>query len=121
MWQNRIPAQSDGCAVPENRRAPPSNPSSAPKNGFTALFYLRNKQSTHTTKLENHPMAKSDYLSPNDESFAAQLQTFKNTIGGYAAMLGVSPAQVTAQAADGRLLPIYVLACQAMLRNGGIR
>jgi hypothetical protein len=63
---------------------------------------------------------KSDYLDYTDDGFAAQLETFKNTIGGYAAMLGLSPAQVTAQAADADYFQ-YVLACQAMMRNGGIQ
>lgn len=65
-------------------------------------------------------MAKSDYLSPNDESFAAQLQTFKNTVGAYSVMLGLSPAQVTAQAADADYFQ-YVLACQSIMRNGGVQ
>lgn len=40
-------------------------------------------------------MARSDYLSANDDAFNAQLQTFKNAIGAYAAAIGVTPAQVT--------------------------
>jgi hypothetical protein len=45
-------------------------------------------------------MPKSDYLNPSDPPFAAQLLTFKNAIGGYAPGLGLTPAQVTTQAAD---------------------
>jgi hypothetical protein len=45
-------------------------------------------------------MPKTNYLQSNDESFAAQLQTFKTGIGAYAATLGVTEAQTTAQAAD---------------------
>jgi hypothetical protein len=31
-------------------------------------------------------MAETNYVITRDDGFAAQLQTFKNTIGGYAAM-----------------------------------
>ena len=62
-------------------------------------------------------MAKSSYISPADEGFAAQLQTFKNAIGAYSATLGVTPAAVTAQAADADYFS-YVLACQQIMQNG---
>ncbi len=45
-------------------------------------------------------MSRSDYIPANDDAFAAQLQTFKSAIGSYATTLGLSPAQVTSQAAD---------------------
>jgi hypothetical protein len=62
-------------------------------------------------------MAKSSYVSPGDEGFAAQLQTFKSAIGAYAATLGVTPAAVTAQAADADYFS-YVLASQQIMQNG---
>lgn len=55
-------------------------------------------------------MAKSDYISQNDDAFAAQIQAFKNAIGAYAATLGLTPAQVIAQAADADYFS-YVIAC----------
>ena len=62
-------------------------------------------------------MAKSDYIAPNDDQFAAQLKTFKTGIGAYAATLGVTPAQVTSQAADADYLG-YVVACQGIMSGG---
>jgi hypothetical protein len=62
-------------------------------------------------------MARSNYVQPGDEAFAGQMQTFKNGIGGYAATLNVSPAAVTAQAADADY-ESYVLACQQIMQNG---
>jgi hypothetical protein len=62
-------------------------------------------------------MAKSDYVIQSDDPFAAQLQTFKNSIGSYAATLGVTPAEVTAQAADADYFN-YAVACQAVMSNG---
>ena len=56
-------------------------------------------------------MAKSDYLSSNDEAFAAQLQNFKTAVPGFAATLGLTPAQVSAQAADADYFS-FVLACK---------
>jgi hypothetical protein len=51
-------------------------------------------------KRTKNTMPKSDYILQNDEQFAAQLKTFKTGIGAYATLVAVSPAQVTAQAAD---------------------
>jgi hypothetical protein len=62
-------------------------------------------------------MAKSDYINKSDTDFAAQLETFKTTIGGYAATLNVTPAQVTAQAADSDYFN-YLLACRDVMANG---
>ncbi|HEY5894952.1 MAG TPA: hypothetical protein VIT91_17165, partial [Chthoniobacterales bacterium] len=62
-------------------------------------------------------MAKSDYVPNNDDQFAAQLQNFKTNLGGYAATLGVSAAQLTAQAADADSFT-YVLASQEIMQNG---
>ncbi len=61
-------------------------------------------------------MAKSTYLSASDDGFAHQLITFKNAIGAYSAGLGVTPAQVTAQAADADYFS-YVLAVQELMAN----
>jgi len=62
-------------------------------------------------------MAKSDYINPNDNAFGAQLTTFKTTIGSYSATLGVSAAQVTAQAADADYFN-YIVSCQTIMQNG---
>jgi hypothetical protein len=62
-------------------------------------------------------MPKVNYISANDIAFAAQLQTFKTNIGSYATTLGVSPAQVAAQAADADYFG-FVLACQQIMLNG---
>ncbi len=45
-------------------------------------------------------MAKSDLMSKREMLFAEQMLAFKNHIGTHAAGLGLSPAQVAAQAAD---------------------
>ncbi|MBL9143920.1 MAG: hypothetical protein JNM99_09590 [Verrucomicrobiaceae bacterium] len=45
-------------------------------------------------------MPKSDAIKSKDADFVAQLLTFKNNIGAYATLLGLTPAQVSAQAAD---------------------
>ena len=65
-------------------------------------------------------MARSDYLKANDDAFSAQLQTFKTGIGGYAALLGVTPAQVSAQAADADYFA-YTLACQEIMAAGALQ
>jgi len=62
-------------------------------------------------------MPKANYVSTNDLVFVAQLMTFKTNIGGYATLLGVSPGQVTAQAADADYLGM-VVACQQIMGNG---
>ena len=45
-------------------------------------------------------MAKTDLMGRRDMQFAEQMLMFKNNIGKYAAILGLTPAQVAAQAAD---------------------
>ena len=60
-------------------------------------------------------MARSDFLQANDDAFAAQLQAFKTNIGSYGAVLGVTPAQITAQAADADYFA-FTLACQQIAR-----
>jgi hypothetical protein len=61
-------------------------------------------------------MPKSSYIASKDEAFAAQLQAFKTAIPGYATTLGLTPAQVTAQAADADYFS-YVLAGAHLMRN----
>jgi hypothetical protein len=61
-------------------------------------------------------MAKSDYINQNDDAFAAQMQAFKNAIAAYAVLLGLTPAQVSAQAADADYFS-YVIACRDIIRN----
>jgi hypothetical protein len=62
-------------------------------------------------------MARSNYINPADDGFAGQMQTFKNGIGAYAVILNVSPAAVTAQAADADYYG-YALASQQIMQNG---
>ncbi len=45
-------------------------------------------------------MAKGNYVQGNDNAYLGQMKTFKLNIGGYSAVLGVTPAQITAQGAD---------------------
>lgn len=45
-------------------------------------------------------MPKRDYIEKNALKFAGQLQLFKTTIGGYAALFGLTAEQLAAQAAD---------------------
>ncbi|HCN29944.1 MAG TPA: hypothetical protein DIT64_14620 [Verrucomicrobiales bacterium] len=45
-------------------------------------------------------MPKSDFIKRRDAEFAAQTTQFKTHIGDYAATLGLSAGQITAQAAD---------------------
>ena len=71
--------------------------------------------STQPKKKTKH-MPKSDYISQNDGVFSTQLQTFKTNIGAYAATVGVTPAQVTAQAADANYFE-FVYACQQSIQN----
>jgi hypothetical protein len=61
-------------------------------------------------------MAKSDYINQNDDGFAAQMQAFKNAVAAYAVTLGLTPAQVTAQADDADYFS-YVIACRDIIRN----
>ena len=73
-------------------------------------------QSPSLPKKRTKAMPKSDYINPNDTAFSAQLQTFKNNIGGYATLLSATPAQVAAQAADAAYLA-YVIACNDAVQN----
>ncbi len=60
----------------------------------SASFPVSNK----TTKRKIMP--KDDYIKRGERPFSNQLLMFKGAIGAYAATLGVSAGQVTAQAAD---------------------
>lgn len=62
-------------------------------------------------------MPKKDYLSDSPELFAAQLITFRNAIAQYATLLGLTPAQVSAQAADANYFA-FLLQCLDLMRNG---
>lgn len=62
-------------------------------------------------------MAKSDYIEPNEDAFNAQLQTFKNGIGGYSALFSLTSAQLAAQAADAAYLD-FILKGLAVMANG---
>jgi hypothetical protein len=69
-----------------------------------------------TKKKRTKTMPKSDYIPNPDDGFSAQLQTFKDNIGSYSTLLGVTPAQVTAQAADADNFA-YVLACHKAMQQ----
>jgi hypothetical protein len=62
-------------------------------------------------------MAKSSYISPTDEGFAAQLQTFKNAIPGYAGTLNLTTTDTKPQGEDADYFS-YVLAFQQIMQNG---
>src|ERR1017187_739366 len=63
---------------------------------------------------------KSDYIQQNDDAFNAQLQTYKNGIGGYAAVIGVTAAQMAGQAADAAYYD-YVLKCNKLMANAALQ
>jgi hypothetical protein len=62
-------------------------------------------------------MPKSNYIAGNDDAFAAQLNLFTNNIGAYSAVLGLTPAQIAAQAADAVYFN-YALECQEIMQGG---
>ena len=62
-------------------------------------------------------MPKTDYIDPNDDAFNAQLQTFKLNIPQYAAAVGVTAGQMTAQAADAAYFD-YTLKCMKIMAGG---
>ena len=72
---------------------------------------------TQTTKKKKNTMPKQDYIQAADDAFAAQLTKFKTGVGGYSALLGVTAAQMAAQAADADCFA-YVLACQKIMQDG---
>jgi hypothetical protein len=61
-------------------------------------------------------MAKADFVDRKDGVFATQLQTFKNNVTPYVAGLGLSPAQVTSQAADADYMQ-YVVGCLQIMQD----
>ncbi len=61
-------------------------------------------------------MAKTDYIMQGGAGFSDQLNTTKNAIAGYAATLGLTPAQVAAQAADAAYYA-HVLENETVLKN----
>jgi hypothetical protein len=63
---------------------------------------------------------KADYIQQNDDAFNAQLQTFKNTIANYSALLGVTAAQIATQAADATYFD-YTLKCMNLMSNGSLQ
>ena len=65
-------------------------------------------------------MAKSDYITQNDDTFNAQLQTFKNIIANYSTLHGVTPAQIATQAADADYFD-YTLKCMKLMTNGALQ
>jgi hypothetical protein len=62
-------------------------------------------------------MPKGDYIAQNDDAFNAQQQTFKLNIGSYAAVLGLSAGQISAQAADASYWD-YNLKCLDVMAKG---
>ena len=77
-------------------------------------------------------MPKADYIQTNDDAFNAQLQTFNNNIDDYAAVLGVTPAQISSVGNDTNSFGSILQSQQAMsnaaqqwtawkllMRNGG--
>jgi hypothetical protein len=65
-----------------------------------------------------HKMRKTDPIKPNDDAFNLQLQTFKNNIVNYSAVLGLTAPQIAAQAADANYFD-YSLKCQAIMVQAG--
>jgi len=57
-----------------------------------------------------------DYLNRNDLAFLAQLTTFNINIGSYAAVLGVTQAQMDSLVADANYLN-YVVTCSQKLQS----
>src|SRR5665213_2502457 len=63
---------------------------------------------------------KSDYINQNDDAFNAQLQTFKGGIATYAAVIGVTAAQIAGQSADADYFD-YSLKCMNVMANGALQ
>jgi hypothetical protein len=61
-------------------------------------------------------MPKADYIPSNDDAFGALLTNFAATIGSYAVTLGLTPAQLTAQANDASNFA-EALSAQEMMRD----
>jgi hypothetical protein len=76
------------------------------------------KTTKNNQNRKKNTMAKTNYIQTNDNAFSAQLKTFKVEIPNYSGALGVTAAQVTAQAADCDYLE-YVLKCLGIMQNAG--
>jgi hypothetical protein len=63
---------------------------------------------------------KSNYIAQNDNAFNAQQQTFKGGIGNYAAVIGVTAAQIAGQSADAAYFD-YTLKCMNLMANGALQ
>lgn len=63
---------------------------------------------------------KSDYIEQNEAAFNAQLQAYKNGIGNYAAVIGVTAEQIAGQAADAAYYD-YVLKCNKLMANAALQ
>jgi len=59
-------------------------------------------------------MAKADYVEQVDSAFVTQLGVFKNSIGQYATVLELTPAEIVEQATDADYYR-YVVECHAAL------
>lgn len=57
-------------------------------------------QTSTQPKRKTKAMPKHDHVKAKDADFNAQLQTFKNNIGAYKVLLGLTDAQIASQAAD---------------------
>lgn len=78
------------------------------------MVRLAKKQ--QTTK--EHKMRKNDPIKQNDDAFNLQLQTFKNNIGNYSVLLGLTTPQIAIQAGDTNYFD-YSLKCQAIMVQAG--
>lgn len=106
-----LPPRASGIpALASNLLAPAGNLPSRPIFSDTPSF---NRKTPESIK----PMPKSSSINPADEGFGAQIQTFKNVIPSYATTLGLSPAVITAQAADADYFS-YSLQCQQIMLAG---
>jgi|SRR5665213_7228 len=63
---------------------------------------------------------KPDYIPAKDNAFNVKLQTFKNAIGSYASVIGVSAGQIAAQAADANYFG-YVLLCAEVTAKSALQ
>jgi hypothetical protein len=63
-------------------------------------------------------MKKSDPIQKSDNAFAKQLITFKTNVPNYAALLGLTAAQLAAQAADAASFD-YIVQSQAIMIQSG--
>ena len=61
-------------------------------------------------------MAKSDFVKTNDDQFATQLQTFRTGLPAYAALFGITPAQIASHGADTDYF-VYVIACLNLMKG----